>query len=338
MTKQKVTMFETSMGAKIFQIPMEAFPDFWAYAYLVDFGGRLGLIDTGSGFGHSNQHLEEGIKVAAEIIGKQIGWDDISYVFITHGHIDHFGGLNYARSRCDAVIGVHELDKRSVTNIDERLNLVAIRLKQFFLDAGVNVEEASQLITLYKMSKLNFSSVEVDFTFGQDEKLVEFYDCLHVPGHSAGHVCLKLHDVVFCGDHILSDISPHQAPERITMNTGLTHYLASLDLFDGWTEEVKMALPGHHDVIYDVHARVDAIKKFHQDRLERILELTQQPKTIEEIAREMFGKVDGYNRVLALEEIGAHVEYLYQRSLLRIVNWETVAEKDENYPWLYQRL
>ena len=46
--------------------------------------------------------------------------------------------------------------------------------------------------------------------------------------------------------------------------------------------------------------------------------------------KRLFGPRAGYTRLLALEEAGAHVEYLFQRGELRIANLEDVTR--ENNP------
>ena len=72
---------------------------------------------------------------------------------------------------------------------------------------------------------------------------------LHVPGHCAGHVVIRLHDVLFSGDHVLDQTSPHQAPEHLTLYTGLDHYLRSLAEVKRWAGDVRLALGGHKEVI-----------------------------------------------------------------------------------------
>ena len=64
--------FETSGGARIFRIPLKVFPDLWAYAYLVLVDDYIVLIDTGSGFGHFDAHLEAGIAQARTAAGRNI--------------------------------------------------------------------------------------------------------------------------------------------------------------------------------------------------------------------------------------------------------------------------
>jgi glyoxylase-like metal-dependent hydrolase (beta-lactamase superfamily II) len=91
--------FVTAGGARIFRIPMNAFPNFWVYAYLVLVDDYTVLIDTGSGFGDSNIHLEAGFEQASRMAGRTIRIEDLTHILITHGHIDHFGGLVFLRER-----------------------------------------------------------------------------------------------------------------------------------------------------------------------------------------------------------------------------------------------
>jgi hypothetical protein len=90
-----VHTFETTGGARIFQIPALAFPRLWGYVYLVLAEDDQGqsyrvLIDSGSGFGEANQHLESGLQaVSASLI--YIGFGRPDAYFDHARHIDHFG-------------------------------------------------------------------------------------------------------------------------------------------------------------------------------------------------------------------------------------------------------
>jgi glyoxylase-like metal-dependent hydrolase (beta-lactamase superfamily II) len=323
--EHKVRSFETNQGAQIYQLPLEAFPGFWAFAYLVlvnddGLGAMRVLIDTGSGFGNSNECLETGLLEAAALFGESLGFNDLTHIFITHGHIDHFGGLAYVRPKSKALLGVHELDKRNLTNYEERISIVAGRLERFFLEAGVSPGRCEDLIALYQLNKSLFHSVGVDFTLEAVGMQVGPFEFFHVPGHCAGHVVIRLHDVLFSGDHVINGISPHQAPEHLTLSTGLEHYLGSLEALKMRANGVQLTLPGHNEVVTDLPLRIAEIKRVHRERLEKVIEFLSEPHTIVEVSKYLFGEVQGYNVLLALEEAGAHVEFLYQRGHLSIEN------------------
>jgi glyoxylase-like metal-dependent hydrolase (beta-lactamase superfamily II) len=321
---------------------MQAFPFLWGYAYLVlaeqDGIQYRVLIDSGSGFGESNNHLEVGLKTAEGLSGQDLSLPSLTHILITHGHIDHFGGLGYVRPRTPALLGIHELDLRNLTNYEERLAMVARRLEVYLFEAGVPAEQVASLIQLYMLTKNLYSSVRVDFTYEALGMHLGPFEMLHVPGHCAGHVVIRLHDVLFSGDHVLADTSPHQSPEHLTLSTGLQHYLGSLDALDRWTSGVRLTLGGHEDVITDLPKRIAEIRGLHRERLQQVLELLENPRTIADISQSLFGEVHGYNVLLALEEAGAHIEYLYQRGLLGIANLQEIAKNDRPATILYQRL
>lgn len=334
--------YETDQGAVIYRIPLEVFPGFWGQAYVVvvehaDTAYRA-LIDTGSGFGASNEHLEAGLQQASAATGQDLSLENLTHVLITHAHIDHFGGLGHIRPRTKALIGVHELDQRVLTNYEERLTVVARRLREFLIEAGVSAERTETLIEMYNLPKRLFRSVQIDFTYEAVGMQVGPFEMLHVPGHCAGHVVIRLHDVLFSGDHVLTGTSPHQSPERLTLSTGLDHYLKSLESLRDWSSGVRLTLGGHKDPINDLTGRIAAIQEVHQQRLEQVLDLLQTPRTVAEISKELFGEVHGYNVLLAVEEAGAHVEYLYSRSLLGIKNLEELQAAQGGVPLLYYRL
>ncbi|MDD5468396.1 MAG: MBL fold metallo-hydrolase [Anaerolineales bacterium] len=341
--RHAITRFETSSGAQIFCIPVQAFPILWGNVYLVlaespESGAMRVLIDTGSGFGECNAHLEAGLSEIARLTGQDIRLDTLTHVLITHGHIDHFGGLSYVRPRTPARIGVHELDLRNLTNYEERLTVVSRRLQGFLVEAGVGEANRRKLIELYMVNKTLFRSVEIDFTYEASGMRLGPFEFFHVPGHCAGHVVIRLGETLFSGDHVLNHISPHQSPESLTLYTGLGHYLRSLDELQAWAQGVSLTLGGHGAPVERLAGRLDEIRTVHADRLEQVLDMLEKPLTIEEISRALFREVHGYNVLLALEEAGAHVEYLYQRGLLAIHNLEEIERADGPLPTRYRSL
>ena len=330
--------FTTTQGARIYRLPLEAFHNFWVYAYLVFVDDQIVLIDTGSGSGESNRCLLDGFERVQTEEGLASVLDSLTHILITHGHIDHFGGLPFLIEQTNAKVGIHELDLRNLTNFEERIMVSERRLRDFLIEAGVDAEKREEIVRVYMINKLLSKSVPVDFTYSAINMQLGRFEFLHVPGHSAGHVAIRLDDYIFCGDHVLNGISPHQWPERLTLNMGLGHYLDSLSKFDAWAAEknVTLVLSGHNEPVSDLSARIQQIKGIHAQRLERALGILSEPHTVAEVSSQLFRKVSGYDILLSVEEAGAHVEYLYQRGLLGIANINEIELG--NVPLLYQRL
>ncbi|MGD8554706.1 MAG: MBL fold metallo-hydrolase [Anaerolineales bacterium] len=326
----------SGQGARIYRLPLHLFPGLWGYAHLICWQDLVALVDVGSGFGESNEHLEAGLAAVRQEHGEQVDWDRLTHVLITHGHLDHFGGLGYVRKRTKALVGVHELDLRVLTNYEERLTIIAHRLREYLTEIGLNLDERNAIMSLYLVNKQLFSSVLVDFTFEAEGMRLGPLRMLHVPGHCPGHVVIQVDDVLLSGDHVLKETSPHQAPECLSLSTGLGHYLASLARLLPIADSFRVTLGGHEGPIEDLKARINAIEMVHQERLEKVLELLQEPKTVSEVSEALFPDVGGYHVLLALEEAGAHVEFLYQRGYLSIENLEAL-ENEGAVPIRYRR-
>ncbi len=329
--------FVTQAGARIYRIPLELFPQLEGFAHVVVTEHLIALVDVGSGFGDSNEQLEAGLASLRSQYGEAIDWSNLTHILITHAHIDHFGGLPYVRERTAAPIGIHELDRRVLTGYEERLATVAGRLTRFLAEAGLEPEEQTDLMDLYHLGKQLFASMPVEFTFeaaGMDLGPLEF---VHVPGHSPGQVLILLDELMFSGDHILGQISPHVAPERLSLNTGLGHYLDSLKRTRPLADRTRLVLGGHNPPFTDLAGRVDEIWELYRGRLARVLEITGSARSVAEIAHELFGQTGGYHRLLALEEAGAYVEYLHQRGYLAIPDFERL-EREQTGTVRYQRV
>lgn len=327
--------FETYLGARVTQIPLEVFPGFWSYAYLVAFEDYLVLIDAGSGLGESHDQLTAGL-IASTNKSPDDVWKDLTHIFITHGHIDHFGGLSTIQSLTNALIGIHELDRRNLTDYRGRRVHGLHLLSEYLIEAGVPKGDREDLLGLYKLTKDLYQSIRVDFTYEEVGNTLGPFEFLHVPGHSAGHVVIRLHDVLFCGDHILTDITPHQAPEQLSPWTGLEHYLYSLNKLNDWSNGIKLALCGHEKSIFDLSTRIKEIQREHSNRLQRTSEFLESGKTVYALSDFLFGKPVGYDALLAVEEAGAHVEYLYQRGALQIVNLDQLESCEDHLPLIYK--
>ena len=338
---QPVEFYLAANGAQIYRIAVEAFTDFYAWVYLVLSDGVITLLDTGSSYPCSIRDLLHGFDIIREQFGVPVSPADIDTILITHGHIDHYGGLNALLPHApQARIAVHELDLRVLTNHNERVVMISKRLDHFLCQAGVSTASRPKLMQMYLMYKAFFRSVAVHDVITQDATLPGGLQVYHVPGHCSGMLVTRVGDVLLAADQVSPRITPHQAPESIASYTGLGHYFESLRKVKA-IPNIRLALGGHEVPMPDLYARVAEIEQSHQYRLSRTLDICAAADaaglTISDISRELFNGLSGYNVLLGLEEAGAHVEYLYQRGLLAVANLDEL-EKTENPAIYYKRV
>lgn len=330
---KEVDRFVTAAGRTIYTFPTRAFPGLVANLFVIDDGQHQVLVDCGSGLDHNNEDLLAGLARVEEAYGRRVDLTQLDAILVTHGHIDHFGGLNFVRRFSQAPIGVHPLDRRVLSHYEERLVVASRYLERYLKSAGVTGQHLANLMSMYLFAKGVYRSTPVQFALEEGVPLpadlgLEGIQVFHVPGHCPGQVCLLVDDILLTADHVLSRTTPHQAPESITNNMGLGHYLASLariERLDG----VRLALGGHEEPMADLPGRVQEIRELHDQRLNRVLEICTEPKSIAQISQELFGPVSSYHVLLALEETGAHLEYLYQRGEVLATNLEEIERQPE---------
>lgn len=116
-------------------------------------GGPAVLIDPG---GETDRVLETAQRLGA----------DIRAILITHGHIDHIGGLNEAVAATGAPVYLHPDD-------------IWLFERGMFGGAAVGVPDDAHHLT--DDQELEVAGIR--------------FTVLHTPGHSPGHVCFDVHDV-----------------------------------------------------------------------------------------------------------------------------------------------
>jgi glyoxylase-like metal-dependent hydrolase (beta-lactamase superfamily II) len=329
MSQQQVRRYLSNTGVRVYRIACDVLPNISGRVYLVLGAGEATLVDTGSGEGASTAQLLAGLETVGREFGETFKPADIRRILITHAHVDHIGGLAEMVRVTGAAVGVHALDRRVVEAWDERSVTYNRALLNFFRSAGVAEEAQPQLIETFGYHAHRVRNVRVDFTL-EDGHELDGLEMVHVPGHSPGHVVVRIGDILLCGDHILARTIPQQWPEHLAPYTGLGHYLDSLERV-ARIEGIAVGLGGHEPPMRELYARIEEIRASHARRLERLLEIVataSQPPSIEEIARQMYSRQRGFFALLALIDVGARIEYLDQRGRLAIANLDEVRQEE----------
>jgi glyoxylase-like metal-dependent hydrolase (beta-lactamase superfamily II) len=277
-------------------------------------GSPLSLIDTGIKGEETLRHIAKGLE------GTGFRINDIERIYITHGHLDHFGLARRLSEISGAKIFVHDNDKHKVlVTFEELFDREFPLIKAYFREAGVS---DSSLNRYYHEIKDMFSAfadpIETGVETLSDGEMVVCGErnlkVIHLPGHTPGTIGFYDDEgLLFAGDHLLAEITPNPLLELSARAENgyqsLKSYMRSLKLTKNL--DVSLVSPGHGKNIENPQTLIDQFLKHHEDRKEKILTiLSGTEKTKWEISCILFGELQIREIYLGLSEVEGHLELL----------------------------
>ena len=290
------------------EVPLPNSPLKELNSYVIKADDRNLIIDTGFNRSVCFEAMQKGL-AALDI--------DLSRTdfMITHMHADHTGLISRLATKTSTVY---------MSRIDARVFDKDNNWQTMIDYAVINGFPADELMkALHDHPGYKYSPKTIpDFYLLDDGNIIEMGDyhlrCILTPGHTEGHICLYDEDkkILFSGDHILFDITPHIESWAYRTNS-LKNYMESLDKV--YNLPVNIVLPGHRNFFTDLKGRIDELKEHHRLRAGEVLDVVgSDTKNAYEIAAGMTWDIDCENweafpiaqKWFATGETIAHLRYL----------------------------
>ncbi len=301
------------------------FPLRWVNAYLVpEAEGAYTLIDPGL-------RTEEGIRVWLEVMEELgIPFRDIKRVLLTHYHPDHYGLAGWFQEQSGAEVFLTAQGEKLARALwDEPLTPLSQQLLAVFVRSGFPAADVEAMKEHMASFLPQVSPAPRITPLRTDEPFLlagRRFEVIETPGHAVGHVCLYEPEtrVMFCGDHVLPQITPNVSFIPGFEPNPLKAFLHSLEKMAGL--EPIIAYPGHRDPFSGLADRARDIMAHHDERLAKMREkLAERPLTAYELCAAMFGnKLNMHQMRFALSETLAHLIYMETE-----LGWVTRSEEKE---------
>ena len=295
-------------------IPLKGNPLKSINIYMVKSKGKAMIVDTGF-------NTEE-IKSEMLSFMKDMEVDyDKTILFLTHLHSDHTGLASWFHEELGIEIYMGDIDYRMMSSMADANSkrwkeVMETTHIQGLEEDNLKIEEHSGFVYRpraefpYVSFNPNYILKVGDFTF----KGMDF------SGHTPGMVGLYEEDrkILFCGDHLLGDITPNITFWNFTVGDSLGRYLINIEKLRDLP--IDHLYSSHRALIEDVPKRIDELKAHHQGRIDEAYKtLKEKGKcTVRDIAMNMswdmrardFSEFPNTQKFFAAGEAHAHLEHL----------------------------
>lgn len=297
---------------------------------------RRTVVDPGPPGDAAWATLQEGI------FGAGIRPRNVEHVVVTHWHADHAGLAPRLRECADATLWMGEADAPLLREY------AAARERRIERDAGRLHEWGVPQETIETLQSGDAPSPfpdEVPVQSLQDGDAVGDTDltAIHLPGHTAGHVGLRVPaemsgeapgdrgegthlESLLVGDLILPTYTPNVGGGDTRMKRPLATYLKSLDRVEHLVTKGVCRPDGYpgHGTQLDLIERIDEIREHHEQRADRVVDAVERLErqgsrdlpTAWDVARDLFGEMAGIHAKMGAGEAASHLDELVADGVL----------------------
>ncbi len=277
-------------------------------------GGGVALFDAGIGTKDGRDALHAGF----ERLGISLG--DVRRIFVSHGHIDHFGYARAAQEASGAPVYAHVRDHDKLTGRNRTLQ----RLRwysDYLLRLGAP-PSVLEHVKIHWQDALRMARPLEQVEPLEPGTVLRFHrfsaEVLHLPGHTPGLVCLWAAQprVLFSDDHLLERVSPNPLldleGQAEPTHQALVSYLESARRARALP--AALIAPGHAEPFSGHQAIIDRLLSFYEKRQQRILDILRTgARTPAELAAIVFPHAREHQTYLTLSEVMGNLEVLERK-------------------------
>ena len=278
--------------------------------WLLDDGDGYTIVDTGLGLPDTRELWER-------IFANELHGKPVTRVIATHFHPDHFGNTGWLTERWGVELWCTQAEYQAAVIAcgarGMRMDLYAAHYRRH----GIADEPLQKLRERGNHYPALVPSVPDAYRCLRDGDRVTIngrsWEVVVVLGHAPEHAALWCAEmnVLISGDQVLPKITtnvsiwadrPHDDPLRL--------YLDSLARFRPMPADA-LVLPSHGLPFRGLHARLDALRAHHDERLSETLGALGEPRTAAELMPVLFRRqLDTHQLSFAIGEVLAHLNYL----------------------------
>ena len=263
--------------------------------------------------------------------------DRVHTIVVTHSHPDHFGGAGLlaqesggdivASDRFRTFFDPDDIDDRELEAADDidpdESPIPSMRIERPAPWGGSTVGPPPEA-----RARMLAHQADLFKWFKPPRPSHRVADCDHIalgardwvglftPGHTDDHLCLYDEEggVLLAGDQVLPTITPHIS--GLIPGDPLLMYTESLDRLAD-LPHVSTVLPAHGQPFHDLAGRAEEIKRHHDERLDRLLEICDAAgwANVIQLSHELFAPRSWGS--MAEAETFAHLERLRATGAVR---------------------
>jgi glyoxylase-like metal-dependent hydrolase (beta-lactamase superfamily II) len=245
----------------------------------------------------------------------RIDFADIQQIVLTHHHPDHYGLAGWFQEHTGAPVWLSAEGQMQVRRLWGEGQPLTEELHALFVRHGMSGEHEAAIVPHMNRFVEQVAPQPVIQTIKAGEPF-QLGDrrCLaiHTPGHALGHICFYDEErrEMFCGDHVLPQISPNISYLPGVDPNPLASFLGSLEEISRY--EVQRAYPGHRDPFSTFTKRIEELVVHHQERLRLIRhKLAILPMSAYTLCMDLFGmQLTIHQLRFAMAETLAHLIWL----------------------------